>query len=261
MDVKLVIVSGGKQPRTLEFHTDEIVVGRLRSCPLCIPSAEVSRQHCRLAMQDGYFTVEDLGSSNGTYLNGTKIKELMVVRPGDLLEVGPVKFKVEYELSAEAQALLDGAADVNAEEQPVATAEGSPFDFSLYGEEGAAAGGEEPAAEHDPAAEHGHTVEAGEAGEVGEDGSAFATAYENPEHAQDVESHGLEFNPDVDVGTDTAIVNPESPPDAGAEPADHPDPIQFLPETEEHVEAGENFTLELEEPPPPPPAKKSRTSR
>jgi len=53
-------------------------------------------------MAKGLVTVEDLGSVNGTFLNGHKIEDTEVVRPGDTLEVGPVRFVVEYILTPEA---------------------------------------------------------------------------------------------------------------------------------------------------------------
>jgi pSer/pThr/pTyr-binding forkhead associated (FHA) protein len=58
----------------------------------------VSRLHCRLLVgADGLVRVEDLGSVNGTLINGTPIHGLEVVRPGDRLGLGPVTFVVEYD--------------------------------------------------------------------------------------------------------------------------------------------------------------------
>ena len=82
--------------------------GRSHGNTVRIPSAEVSRQHCRLSKKDGLVMVRDLGSVNGTLLNGTRISAEEVVRPGDRVEVGPVTFVVEYELTPEALAQLHG---------------------------------------------------------------------------------------------------------------------------------------------------------
>src|SRR5208337_4765601 len=49
------------------------VIGRAQDCDLVVPAAQVSSHHCRLAHQTDGFTVEDLGSTNGTYVNGAKI--------------------------------------------------------------------------------------------------------------------------------------------------------------------------------------------
>jgi predicted component of type VI protein secretion system len=147
MDVKFKIESGVKKPRTFLLRSDEIIIGRLRSCPLCIPSAEVSRRHCKLTAADGYLMVEDLGSSNGTWLNGNRLEQLTVVRPGDRLDVGPVKFRIQYELTAEGQAAIDRlAAEAAAAQETAAPDDSTPLpveggmDFDFLGSEGQAAG-------------------------------------------------------------------------------------------------------------------------
>lgn len=102
MDVKLVIKSGSRKTRFVRLRSEETIVGRKPGCDLRIPSAEVSRRHCRLSFRDGYLTVEDLRSANGTFVNGTAVKDRQIVRPGDLLVVGPVTFLVQYQLTREA---------------------------------------------------------------------------------------------------------------------------------------------------------------
>jgi predicted component of type VI protein secretion system len=102
MDVRLVVKAGGKRNRVLQLHSPEAYIGRSNGCAIRIPSAEVSRKHCRLRLEDGLVMVEDLASANGTFLNGEPVTEAQRVRPGDRLEVGPVAFVVEYELTPEA---------------------------------------------------------------------------------------------------------------------------------------------------------------
>jgi pSer/pThr/pTyr-binding forkhead associated (FHA) protein len=102
MEVKLVIERGRTRTRVVRLAAPETFVGRQRGCGVRIPSAEVSRRHCALRQEDGYLTVEDLGSVNGTFLNGMRVVNREVVRPGDHLEIGPVRFVVEYELTPEA---------------------------------------------------------------------------------------------------------------------------------------------------------------
>lgn len=88
--------------RTIQLRHAETVVGRRRDCGVRIVAREVSRRHCLVSFQDGYVSAQDLDSINGTYLNGRRIVGRQVVRPGDHLEVGPVIFRVEYELTQEA---------------------------------------------------------------------------------------------------------------------------------------------------------------
>src|SRR6266536_3564750 len=104
MDVRLVVERGARTGHTFWMHDPEMLVGRKKGCGLRIPSAAVSREHCRLQLVEGILTVEDLGSVNGTLLNGEPVAERQTVRPGDQLKVGPVTFVVEYELD---QAALD----------------------------------------------------------------------------------------------------------------------------------------------------------
>jgi len=104
MDVRLVVERGAHTGHTFRMHAPEMVVGRKKGCGLRIPSAAVSREHCRLQLVEGILTVEDLGSINGTLLNGEPVADRQTVRPGDQLKVGPVTFVVEYEPD---QAALD----------------------------------------------------------------------------------------------------------------------------------------------------------
>jgi pSer/pThr/pTyr-binding forkhead associated (FHA) protein len=120
MDVRLVIERGARR-KVLHFRGEEAVIGRSHGNTVRIPSAEVSRQHCRLFLNDGLVTVEDLGSVNGTFLNGQRIHESEIVRPGDNVEVGPVRFVVEYELTPDA---LDRLREIDNEVEKVDVLEG-----------------------------------------------------------------------------------------------------------------------------------------
>ena len=97
MNVKLVMSKGQAQGHTIQLHEERTVVGRVRECKVRIPSADVSRRHCVLTLEDGYLYVEDLGSTNGTFLNGERVADKQVIQPGDLLEIGPATFAVHYD--------------------------------------------------------------------------------------------------------------------------------------------------------------------
>jgi pSer/pThr/pTyr-binding forkhead associated (FHA) protein len=112
MDVRLVVEQGRRRLRVVRLRGPATRIGRARGSGVRIPSAEVSRQHCVLRVEDGLVTVEDLDSVNGTFLNGEAVVGCQVVRPGDRLNVGPVTFVVEYELTPEAlERLRDGGED------------------------------------------------------------------------------------------------------------------------------------------------------
>ena len=63
---------------------DGMIVGRVAGCDVVIPDVKVSRQHARLIAQGGVVEVEDMGSSNGTKLNGKSVTRRML-RDGDVL--------------------------------------------------------------------------------------------------------------------------------------------------------------------------------
>jgi pSer/pThr/pTyr-binding forkhead associated (FHA) protein len=102
MDVRLVIERGRTRTRVVRLTSPETYIGRQRGCGVRIPSADVSRRHCAIRIANGYLTVQDLGSVNGTFVNGMRVVNQEVVRPGDHLEIGPVRFIVEYELTPDA---------------------------------------------------------------------------------------------------------------------------------------------------------------
>jgi pSer/pThr/pTyr-binding forkhead associated (FHA) protein len=104
MNLRLVVKQARGRRQVLRIKQASAVLGRAYGSTVRIPSVEVSRQHCRLRQANGVVTVEDLDSVNGTFVNGRPVSSPQLVRPGDRLEVGPITFVVEYELSDEALA-------------------------------------------------------------------------------------------------------------------------------------------------------------
>lgn len=114
MDVKLVLERGGKK-QVFRLRKAETIVGRRQGCELRIPSETVSRRHCRLTFRDDILRVEDLGSVNGSFINGERVAGAKVVRPGDRLTVGSISFRVQYQLT---QAAIDRLLKEEEEEIP-----------------------------------------------------------------------------------------------------------------------------------------------
>jgi sigma-B regulation protein RsbU (phosphoserine phosphatase) len=71
------------------------VLGRGNDVGLRVPRPSVSRRHAELVVRDGEVTVRDLGSHNGTVVNGARIDDTVTLRLGDLLEVANLSFRVE----------------------------------------------------------------------------------------------------------------------------------------------------------------------
>jgi len=71
---------------------NEIVVGRGTSCAIRVDDASLSRHHARISLGRAGWIVEDLCSTNGTYLDHVPVISHAVMRPGDVLELGNVRF-------------------------------------------------------------------------------------------------------------------------------------------------------------------------
>src|SRR4051812_25375894 len=72
-----------------------VVVGRHRWCDVRIDSSRVSRRHCDLVPEGEGILVRDLGSANGTWINGTRI-EHGILRPGDELSIAHYRYQTEF---------------------------------------------------------------------------------------------------------------------------------------------------------------------
>src|SRR3954451_9120662 len=94
MDFELVIVQGRSASSTLKLGDGVTTVGRHDECQLRIKSAQVSRKHCELFEKKGLLMVKDLGSSNGTLVNGKRVQGQRVLEPGDELSIGPIVLRV-----------------------------------------------------------------------------------------------------------------------------------------------------------------------
>jgi hypothetical protein len=84
----------------LNFGVNEsLVLGRALECDIAIVSPHVSRQHARLELEDGQLYVEDLGSSNGTMINGKKAVGRRPLQHDDELRFHDIIFRVSENLS------------------------------------------------------------------------------------------------------------------------------------------------------------------
>jgi pSer/pThr/pTyr-binding forkhead associated (FHA) protein len=91
MDVNLVLFKKNGEQKAFPLPSSVTVIGRRHNCDLCIPLMSVSKRHCQLNHDGGILRIRDLGSRNGTILNGKPINEA-VVRAGDSIGIGPLAF-------------------------------------------------------------------------------------------------------------------------------------------------------------------------
>lgn len=80
--------------RHVRVDAARFTVGRKPGASLCIPSPTVSRDHAEITVVERGLLLRDLGSTNGTFVNGTRIQQPCVVHHGDLLQFGQVIFRV-----------------------------------------------------------------------------------------------------------------------------------------------------------------------
>lgn len=92
MGFQLVISEGKEAGREFEFDQDSVLIGRTAECDVILYEAGVSRKHARIQMEDAGIFIEDLGSSNGTKVNGETISKKQQLKGGDSISMGPVVF-------------------------------------------------------------------------------------------------------------------------------------------------------------------------
>jgi len=94
--VSLVMVKADGSAKDFPINRLPLVIGRDPSVKFRIPISAVSRRHCEIFSDDGDLLVRDMGSSNGTYVNGLKKRETELAS-GDLLTIGGIVFVVRID--------------------------------------------------------------------------------------------------------------------------------------------------------------------
>lgn len=85
---RLVVVQGERAGTVIDLTGVPITIGRANDATLVVTDDYASSRHARLFAQDGQWIVEDLGSTNGTYLGRTKVSRPMPVPPGVPVRIG-----------------------------------------------------------------------------------------------------------------------------------------------------------------------------
>jgi hypothetical protein len=81
-------------PRLLLPADGSVVLGRSHGCGCVISDPEVSRRHAKLTHTETGWTLRDLSSTNGTYVNGARITDTACVQPGDQVWLGSTRFRL-----------------------------------------------------------------------------------------------------------------------------------------------------------------------
>ena len=85
---QLIMRSGPTPGAAFTLEGDQIDVGRDSTNEIVINDAEISRRHARLTFQGGKYVLEDLGSTNGTFVNGQRLAGPRVLKPGEVVSFG-----------------------------------------------------------------------------------------------------------------------------------------------------------------------------
>lgn len=91
---RLVPVGGGD---AIPLVSEVMTVGRRPSCDICLAFNNVSGVHCEFSLRSGLWTVRDMGSSNGTKVNGVRMLS-RTLKPGDEVGIAGHRFVIEYDV-------------------------------------------------------------------------------------------------------------------------------------------------------------------
>jgi len=90
----LIVDGGGGKPGTIRLE-EALQVGRAEACQIRLGDTYISQFHARLFPRDGTWYIEDLGSTNGTYLNQRKLTGPSEVHAGDVVRLGKTTLELK----------------------------------------------------------------------------------------------------------------------------------------------------------------------
>jgi len=97
MDVKIVAISPKGTRKIFPLVAAQTTLGRQDDCDLKIPLSEISRRHCQLVVEENSVRIKDLGSANGTFVDGKKITE-QELKGGNVVSLaGAINFMVQID--------------------------------------------------------------------------------------------------------------------------------------------------------------------
>ena len=96
----LLVQQKGKRAQVFELNRNNVLIGRGKDTQLLLPDISVSRHHCRIVQQDDGYTLQDLGSQNGTSVNREAVKGERPLTDGDEIEVGKFLLVFRHEAAS-----------------------------------------------------------------------------------------------------------------------------------------------------------------
>src|SRR3954453_7630952 len=92
MKVQLIVVQGKAEGKTIPLTGPVFRIGRGETCHLRPNSERVRREHAEFTVSADHVVVRDLGSRNGTLVNGRALTQPYILKDRDLVQVGPLTF-------------------------------------------------------------------------------------------------------------------------------------------------------------------------
>lgn len=140
--IRIIIEVTGEAPLEVDLERGSYVLGREEACELFIENEGISRRHARVTVSEEGVTVEDLGSSNGSFLNGEAITEAVVLNSNSVLVLGADAIRIRL-AGVTAAAEVAGTMPPSAapEPEPAPTGELNLFDANYCFREEIARGG------------------------------------------------------------------------------------------------------------------------
>jgi hypothetical protein len=85
-----LIRSGALKGRRLHVRSTQVTIGRADSCDIVLPESSVSTTHAKLQRREGVWVLSDLGSTNGTLVDGERVRDEVPLSPGASIKLGEV---------------------------------------------------------------------------------------------------------------------------------------------------------------------------
>jgi two-component system, cell cycle response regulator len=84
----LTVLSGGRPGMIIPVREDELTIGRTEESTVALYDESLSRRHARFSKRDGRYLVDDLASTNGTFVNGARIEQAVLLEDGARIQLG-----------------------------------------------------------------------------------------------------------------------------------------------------------------------------
>ncbi|HSQ56792.1 MAG TPA: FHA domain-containing protein [Gemmata sp.] len=131
MRARLVALEGGQ---SVDIGKDLMLVGRDEQCDLRLDHKSISKLHCVIVKTDGLLLIRDLGSTNGTRVNGQRVRRAALL-PNDTLAIANFRYSVKFGIELDKELARDAVAAKNEQPQGSAPIRRNPLPDVYPGEE------------------------------------------------------------------------------------------------------------------------------